>query len=162
MDRLLNRHEELRAKLQEIYQGQAQQSATTCWSLLYLPKGMCPEDLHRVTLRAYQQKMDEYTRFVEALEAQLARVPYAPFHPHPMLHMDNKAAEKRYEIMRRIGMAAAYLRSAQEHLTYWTEELVPVPPGYVNRLSMIFEEKRAVYVQLVHDYALSPHEVAEW
>ena len=37
-----------------------------------------------------------------------------------------------------------------------------MPPGYVNRLSMIFEEKRAVYVQLVHDYALSPHEVAEW
>ena len=99
MDRLLNRQEELRAKLQEIYQGQAQQNATTCGSLLYLPNGMCPEDLHRVTLRAYQQKMDEYTRFVEALEAQLARVPYAPFHPHPMLHMDNKAAEKRYDLV---------------------------------------------------------------
>ena len=159
---LLKRHEHLKRKLQSIYNNDAERhAAPDRGSLMHLPPGLCPQDIHEAAVSAYQRQVYEHLRFIDALESQLARLPYKPFHTHPMLDMRSGEAEKRHELMRRSASAQATLRAAEEHLAFWTDKMTPVTPTFVNRLSLVFEEKRALYVQLVHDYAMG-NKVSEW
>lgn len=156
----LARYEELKAELQKLYGGRANEYDPTAGGHMFPPHGMCAADMTLKMIDISQDKITKVETEIARLEQELDKHPYTPITPHPMivlqpgsLHINNdrgqaaRSMERRQNIFRELAKQEGEHRILQEDINFWSHvKLASV--DYMQQVQRMFVEKTELRARL--------------